>query len=72
VDPKGGIHRGKLHNDELHSLYSLPSIVRVIKSMIMRWAKYVARMGMGELFTVFRLRVMKVRGHWEDLQYRGG
>jgi len=40
--------------------------------MIMRWAKYVARMGMGELFTVFRLRVMKVRGHWEDLQYRGG
>jgi hypothetical protein len=36
----------KLHNDELHSLYSLPNIVRVIKSM-MRWAGHMARMGMG-------------------------
>jgi hypothetical protein len=28
----------KLHNDELHSLYSSPIIVRVIKSRRMRWA----------------------------------
>jgi hypothetical protein len=35
----------KLHNDELHSLYSLPNIVRVIKSRRMRWAGHVARMG---------------------------
>jgi hypothetical protein len=35
----------KLHNDELHSLYSSPNIVRVIKSRRMRWAGYVARMG---------------------------
>jgi hypothetical protein len=28
----------KLHNDELHSLYSSPNIVRVIKSRRMRWA----------------------------------
>jgi len=35
----------KLHNDELHSLYSSPTIVRVIKSWRMRWAGHVARMG---------------------------
>jgi hypothetical protein len=37
----------KLHNDELHSLYSSPNIVRVIKSRGMRWAGHVARMGKG-------------------------
>jgi hypothetical protein len=35
----------KLHNNELHSLYSSPNIVRVIKSRMMRWAGHVARMG---------------------------
>jgi hypothetical protein len=33
----------KLHNDELHSLYSSPNIVRVIKSRRMRWDGHVAR-----------------------------
>jgi hypothetical protein len=37
----------KLHNDELHSLYSSPNIVRVIKSRRMKWAGHVARMGEG-------------------------
>jgi hypothetical protein len=32
----------KLHNDELHGLYSSPNIVRVIKSRIMRWAGHMA------------------------------
>jgi hypothetical protein len=36
-----------LHNDELHSLYSSPNIVRVIKSRRMRWAGHVARMEEG-------------------------
>jgi hypothetical protein len=35
----------KIDNDELHSLYSSPNIVRVIKSRRMRWAEHVARMG---------------------------
>jgi len=35
----------KLHNEELNDLYSLPSIVRVVKSRRMRWAGHVARMG---------------------------
>jgi hypothetical protein len=37
----------KLHNDELHSLYSSPNIVRVIKERRMRWAGHVTRMGEG-------------------------
>jgi hypothetical protein len=35
----------KLHNEELHGLYSSPSIARVIKARKMRWAGHVARMG---------------------------
>jgi hypothetical protein len=37
----------KLHNDELHSMYSSPNIVRVIKSRRLRWAGHVARTGKG-------------------------
>jgi hypothetical protein len=32
----------KLHNEELHNLYSSPSIIRIIKSRRMRWAGHVA------------------------------
>jgi hypothetical protein len=35
----------KLHNEELHNLYSSPSIIRIIKSRRMSWAGHVARMG---------------------------
>jgi hypothetical protein len=35
----------KLHNKELHDLYSSPSIIRIIKSRRMRWAGHVSRMG---------------------------
>jgi len=35
----------RLHNEELNDLYSLPSIVRVIKSRRMRWAGHVTCMG---------------------------
>jgi hypothetical protein len=34
----------KLHNEELHDLYSSPNIVGVIKSRRMRWAGHVAQM----------------------------
>jgi hypothetical protein len=37
----------KLHNEELSDLYSLPNIVRVVKSRRVRWAGYVVRMGEG-------------------------
>jgi hypothetical protein len=35
----------KLHNKELHDLYSSPSIISIIKSRRMTWAGNVARMG---------------------------
>ncbi|KAJ4434654.1 hypothetical protein ANN_23219 [Periplaneta americana] len=35
----------KLHNAELHALYSSPDIIRNIKSRRLRWAGHVARMG---------------------------
>jgi hypothetical protein len=43
----------KLHNDELHNLYSSPNTVRVIKSRRMRGAGHVA--GMGEGRGVYRV-----------------
>jgi hypothetical protein len=35
----------KVHNEEHCNLYSLPSIIRIIKSRKMRWLAHVARMG---------------------------
>jgi hypothetical protein len=35
----------KLHNEELHDLYSSPSIIRITKSRRMRWVGHVTRMG---------------------------
>jgi hypothetical protein len=37
----------KLRNEELHNLYPLPSIIRMIKSRRMRWMGLVAQMGSG-------------------------
>jgi hypothetical protein len=63
----------KFHNDELHSLYSSPNIVRVIISRRMRWAGHVARMGEGRSF--YRLLIGRPEGkrplgrprrRWED------
>jgi hypothetical protein len=63
----------KLHNDELHNLYSSQNIVRVIKSRRMRWAGHVARMEEGRC--VYRFLVGRPEGkrplgrtrrRWED------
>jgi hypothetical protein len=60
----------KLHNEELHGLYSSPGIVRVIKAR-MRWAGHVARMG--EVRGAYNILVGKPEGrkHWEDLSVDG-
>jgi hypothetical protein len=50
----------KLHNEELHNLYSSPSIIRMIRSRRMRWVRHVARMG--ENRTVYRISVGKPEG----------
>jgi hypothetical protein len=44
----------KLHNEEIHNLYSSPNIIRMIKSRGMRWAGHVARM---EKRTTYRILV---------------
>jgi hypothetical protein len=63
----------KLHNDELHRLYSSPNTVRVIKSRRMGWAGHVARMREGR--GIYRVLVGKPEGkrplgrprrRWED------
>jgi hypothetical protein len=50
----------KLHNVELHDLYSSPSIIRIIKLRRMRWAGHVARRG--EKRNTYRLLVGKPEG----------
>jgi hypothetical protein len=63
----------KLHNEELHILYSSPNIIRQIKSRRMRWAGHVARMG--EERNMYRVLMGKLEGkrslgspkrRWED------
>jgi hypothetical protein len=63
----------KLYNEELHGLYSSPSIVRVIKARRMRWAEHVPRMG--EVRGAYNILVGRPEGRrplgrtrrrWED------
>ncbi|KAJ4445713.1 hypothetical protein ANN_12398 [Periplaneta americana] len=63
----------KLHNTELHALYSSPDIIRNIKSRRLRWAGHVARMG--ESRNAYRVLVRRLEGkrplgrprrRWED------
>jgi hypothetical protein len=50
----------KLHNEELHKLYSSPSVIRMIKSRRMRWAGHVA--WMGEKRNAYRILAGKPEG----------
>ncbi|KAJ4448446.1 hypothetical protein ANN_10462 [Periplaneta americana] len=63
----------KLHNTELHALYSSPEIIRNLKSRRLRWAGHVARMG--ESRNAYRVLVGRPEGkrplgrprrRWED------
>jgi hypothetical protein len=56
----------KLHNEELHNLYSSPDSIRQVQSRRMRWAGHVARMG--EERKVYKVLVEKPkeRDHLED------
>jgi hypothetical protein len=63
----------KLHNEELHNLYSSPDSIRQVKPRRMRWVGHVARMG--EERQVYKVLVRKPEGksplerprrRWED------
>ena len=63
----------RLHNEELHSLYRSPNIVRVIKSRRLRWPGHLARMEEGR--SAFKILTGKPTGkrplggprcRWED------
>jgi choline kinase len=49
--------RRKLHNEELHNLYSSPNMIRMIESRRKRWAGHVA--GIGEIRNAYRILVGK-------------
>jgi hypothetical protein len=53
----------RLHNEELHSVYSSPNIIRMIKSRRMRWAGHVARMGRRGMHVGYWLGSRKERDH---------
>jgi hypothetical protein len=50
----------KLHNEEVHNLYSSPDIIRQITSNRMRWAGHVAHTG--EERKVYKVPVGKPKG----------
>jgi hypothetical protein len=52
----------KLHNEELHNLYS-PNIIRMIKSRGLRRAGHVARMGRRGMHKGYWWECQKERGH---------
>jgi hypothetical protein len=56
------VRRGwrKLHNEELHTLYCLPSIIKIIMLRRMRWVGHVAQMEKKR--NVYRLLVGKPEG----------
>ena len=50
----------RLQNEDFHSLYRSPNIVRVIKSRRLRWTRHVARMEEGE--SAFKILTDKSTG----------
>jgi hypothetical protein len=53
----------KLHNEKLHNFYYLQNIIRMMKSMRMRWAEHVARMGKRGMHTGYWWESQKGRDH---------
>jgi hypothetical protein len=53
----------KLHNKELHDLYSSPSIISIIKSRRMRWVGHVARMGRRGMRIDYWWEIQRERDH---------
>jgi hypothetical protein len=50
----------RLHNEELHNLYTSPNIIRVIRSSRMRWTVHVARLE--EVISSYQILVGNLEG----------
>jgi hypothetical protein len=61
----------KLHNEELHDLYSSPNIIGIIKARRMRWAGPVARMGRRGMCIGCWWESQREGGHLEDQDVGG-
>jgi ribosomal protein L34 len=61
----------KPHNDELHNLFSLPSIIKVIESRRMRLVGHVARMTPKQNLYSLSMRKAKGRDNYEHLDIDG-
>jgi hypothetical protein len=69
LGPSGTGEWRKLHNEELTDLYSLPNIVRVVKTRRMRRAGQVARMG--DRGGIYRILVGKPEGKRPRRRWEG-
>jgi len=68
-----GVNCRRLQKEELHNLYILPNIIRVIKSRRIKWVGHVARMG--KMINAYNILVRRLEGkrqlgrpgrRWED------
>jgi hypothetical protein len=71
----------KLHNEELCNLYSLPSIIKLVKSRSMRWEGHIAQMGVKRACRILersglsgteRIDLVQERGQWYISSTSGG
>jgi hypothetical protein len=65
----GGLR--KLHNEELHNLYSFPNMIRMIKSRRLRWTGHIARVGRIGMHARYWWESHRERDHWEDQDVGG-
>jgi hypothetical protein len=74
LGPKADVVAGswrRMHNEELHNLYTSPNIIKEVKSKKMTGAGHLACMGQMRMHTKFWLEGLKGRDHSEDLGIDG-
>jgi hypothetical protein len=62
----------KIHNEELHKLYSSPDIIRMMISRRMRWTGHVTRMGRRGMYTGYCGKARRKETTRKTKTYVGG